>query len=105
MIKRLSPERVKTKIGNPTSGNVFSKCKWVGIHHADEVCEIYVYCEQKLMMKGGCPDNCEGYEEYTRASPRGTGALGGMVAGGLIGLVGGPIGVILGGIVCRWSIG
>ena len=100
MIKDLRPRKsVSTKSGNPTSGNVFSNCKWMGIHPADEVCNIYVYCERKLMVKGGCPDGCDGYGEYTPPTPSGTGALGGMVTGGLIGLAGGPVGVILGGII------
>ncbi len=100
MVKDLLPRKsLPTKSGNPTSGNVFSNCKWMGIHPTDEACNIYVYCKQNLMVKGGCPDDCNGYEEHTLPTPSGTGALGGMVSGGLIGLAGGPVGVILGGII------
>ena len=51
------------------------------------------------MTKEGCPVSCDGYAEYTQPPPSGKGALGGMVAGGIIGLAGGPLGVILGGII------
>lgn len=50
-----------------------------------------------------CPHEPGFYHQYSRnnviAEPEGGSLAGGAVAGGLVGLLGGPIGIILGGMI------
>lgn len=57
---------------------------------------IKVRCRLGYMTRYGCPRDCPGYKG---PEPTGAGTFVGVVLGGLIGLAGGPLGVLAGAIL------
>ena len=86
--------------GSEYTGYINTRCRRLTvekIEEKDEAAYVYVKCNAGYLLKSGCPSKCPGFSTVS-----GAGTFGGGVVGGLVGLAGGPLGVlggfILGGI-------
>jgi len=86
--------------GSEYTGYINTRCRRLTvekIEERDEIAYVYVKYDAGYLLKSGCPSKCPGFSTVS-----GLGTFGGGVVGGLVGLAGGPLGVlggfILGGI-------
>jgi len=83
--------------GSEYTGYINPKCRNLEVIRTEESGDttyIYVRCKVGYLTKNGCPYNCQGFTSIT-----GAGTFLGGILGGLLGLAGGPIGVLAGFIL------
>jgi len=80
-------------------GYIKSKCvnlEIIDYYDIVNVRYIEVRCRLGYMTRYGCPKDCPGFKSL---APTGAGTFAGVVIGGFLGLVGGPLGVLAGAII------